>query len=179
VYAVPGCWSFRIHSRSSSCVVVVAWVERAARCTSSMAPRHWIVAFRKHVFPMLHNPRTDDCGEEFVVTLFPVFREGCGSGVSWRVGSRWRRDSGGNSKRMVVEVRRGFEEGVRGRVLHWCYLSFFCPLLEFGSFPWCFHVLYYPFPIACFTGACFLTIGARRSWLIIPLFILSSAVTTV
>jgi len=88
VYAVPGCWSFRMHRRSWSCVVVVAWVERAAWCTSSMAPRHWIVAFRKHVLPMLHIPRPGDCGGGFVATFPSVCCKGCGSAFSLRVGSR-------------------------------------------------------------------------------------------
>jgi len=88
VYAVPGCWSFRKHPRSSSCVVVVAWVERPAWCISSMAPRHWIVAFRKHVLPMLHIPRPGVRGGEFVATFPSVSCRGCGSAFPLRVGSR-------------------------------------------------------------------------------------------
>ena len=88
VYAVPGCWSFRKHPISSSCVVVVVWVERLAWCISSMAPRHWIVAFRKHVLPMLHIPRPCVRGGEFVATFPSVSCRGCGSAFPLGVGSR-------------------------------------------------------------------------------------------
>ena len=81
---MPDCWSFRIHSRSLSCVAVVSVVEGATWFTSSMAPRHWIVAFRKHVFPVLHSPRPDICWGEFVTTFLSDTREGCDSAASSR-----------------------------------------------------------------------------------------------
>ena len=49
--------------RSLSCVVVDLLVKECIRFTSSIAPRHWIVAFRKHVFPVFRSPRPDFVGE--------------------------------------------------------------------------------------------------------------------
>jgi len=34
-----------------------------------MTPRHWIVAFRKHVFPVFHNPRPDFVWEGLLSTF--------------------------------------------------------------------------------------------------------------
>ena len=42
--------------RSLSCVVVDLLVQKCIRFISSIAPRHWIVAFRKHVFPVFRSP---------------------------------------------------------------------------------------------------------------------------
>jgi len=53
-----------------------------------MAPRHWIVAFRKHVLPMLHIPRPGNRGGEFVATFPSVPCSGCGLAFPLRVGSR-------------------------------------------------------------------------------------------
>ena len=65
-----------------------------------------------------------------------LLKSGISPGFSfWAGGQDWRRGSGANSRRMVVEVGYGFKEGVGGRALQWCYQSFFFPLLEFGSFP--------------------------------------------
>ena len=53
-----------------------------------MAPRHWIVAFRKHVLPMLHIPRPGNRGGEFVATFPSVPCSGFGLAFPLRVGSR-------------------------------------------------------------------------------------------
>ena len=53
-----------------------------------MAPRHWIVAFRKHVLPMLHIPRPGNRGGEFVATFPSVPCSGCGLAFPLKVGSR-------------------------------------------------------------------------------------------
>ena len=49
--------------RSLSRVIVDLLVKECNRFTSSIAPRHWIVAFRKHVFPVFRSPRPNFCGE--------------------------------------------------------------------------------------------------------------------
>ena len=58
--------------RSFSCVIVDSLVKGCNWFTSSIAPRHWIVAFRKHVFPVLRNPWPDLCREG----LFSVLHSG-------------------------------------------------------------------------------------------------------
>ena len=42
--------------------------------TSSMAPRHWIVTFRKHVFPVFRSPLLDFVGEGLLSTFHSGFR---------------------------------------------------------------------------------------------------------
>jgi len=65
--------------RSLSCVAVDSLVEGATWFTSSMAPRHWIVAFRKHVFPVLHSPRQISAEGD----LLPLFSRVLGKVVAW------------------------------------------------------------------------------------------------
>ena len=72
VYAVPGSWSSLTQVRSLSCVVVDLSVKECIWFTSHIAPRHWIVTFRKHVFPVFRSPRPDFVGEG----LFSTFRLG-------------------------------------------------------------------------------------------------------
>ena len=67
--AVPDFWSSLIRVRSLSCVVVDSLVEECNCFTSSIAPRHCIVALRKHVFPVIRSPRPDLCGEELLSVL--------------------------------------------------------------------------------------------------------------
>ena len=55
--------------RSLSCVVVDLLVKECIRFTSSIAPRHWIVAFRKHVFPVFRSPRPDFVGEGLLLAF--------------------------------------------------------------------------------------------------------------
>jgi len=57
---------------SLSCVIVDLLVKECAWFTSSIAPRHWIVAFRKHVFPVFRNPRPNFIGEGLLL----AFRSG-------------------------------------------------------------------------------------------------------
>jgi len=54
---------------SLSCVVVDLLVKECAWFTLSIAPRHWIVAFRKHVFLVFRNPRPNFIGEELLLTF--------------------------------------------------------------------------------------------------------------
>ena len=74
MYAVPGSWSSEglTQIRSLSCVVVDLSVKECIWFTSSIVPRHWIVAFRKHVFPVFHSPRAHFVGKG----LFSTFRSG-------------------------------------------------------------------------------------------------------
>ena len=58
--------------RSLSCFIVDLLVKGCNWFISSIAPRHWIVAFKKHVFPVFRNPRPDFCGEGFL----SAFRSG-------------------------------------------------------------------------------------------------------
>jgi len=71
VYAVPGSWSSEglTQIRSLSCVVVDLSVKECIWFTSSIAPRHWIVAFRKHVFPVFRSPWPDFVGEGLLSTF--------------------------------------------------------------------------------------------------------------
>jgi len=58
--------------RSLSCVVVDLLVKECNWFTLSIAPRHWIVAIRKHVFPVFRNLRLDFVGKG----LLSAFRSG-------------------------------------------------------------------------------------------------------
>jgi len=62
---------------SLSCVIVDSLVKKCAWFISSIAPRHWIVAFRKHVFPVFRNPRPNFIGEGLLLAFCS------GSGGSW------------------------------------------------------------------------------------------------
>ena len=57
---------------SLSCVIVDLLVKECTWYTSSIAPRHWIVAFRKHVFQVLRSPRPDFIREGLLL----AFRSG-------------------------------------------------------------------------------------------------------
>ena len=72
MYAVPGFWSSLTQVRSLSCVVVILLVKECIWFTSLIAPRHWIVAFRKHVFLVFRSPRMDFIGEGLLL----MFRSG-------------------------------------------------------------------------------------------------------
>ena len=54
---------------SLSCVIVDLLVKKCAWFTSSIAPKHWIVAFKKHVFPVFRNPRPNFIGEGLLLAL--------------------------------------------------------------------------------------------------------------
>ena len=102
MYAVPGSWSSLTQTRSLSCVVVNFFVKKCIWFTSSIAPRHWIVAFRKHVFPVFRSPWPDFVGEGLLLTfrsgsrgrfiLFSAFLkvESCLVPVSCRRAGAWR-----------------------------------------------------------------------------------------
>jgi len=67
--------------RSLSCVVVDLLVKECMRFTSSIAPRHWIVAFRKHAFPVFRSLRPDFVGEGLLLAFCLGSwgsRDGCG-----------------------------------------------------------------------------------------------------
>ena len=72
--------------RSLSCVIntrliVDLLVKECNWFTSSIAPRRWIVAFKKHVFPVFRSPRTDFCGEGLLSAFHSGSRgsrNGCG-----------------------------------------------------------------------------------------------------
>jgi len=56
-------------------------VKECIRFTSSIAPRHWIVAFRKHVFPVFRSPHSDFVGEGLLLAFCLGSRgswDGCG-----------------------------------------------------------------------------------------------------
>jgi len=67
--------------RSLSCVVVDLFVKECIRFTLSIAPRHWIVAFRTQVFLVFHSPRPDFVGEGLLLAFClgsRGSRDGCG-----------------------------------------------------------------------------------------------------
>jgi len=76
-----GFWSSLTQVRSLSSVVVDLSVKDYIWFTSSIAPRHWIVAFRKHVFPVFRSHRPDFVGEGLLSTFRSGSRgsrDGCG-----------------------------------------------------------------------------------------------------
>jgi len=102
VYVVPGSWSSLTQTRSLSCVVVDFFVKKCIWFTLSIAPRHWIMAFRKHVFPVFRSPRPGFVGQGILSTFrsgsrgrFSLFSanlraESCLVSVSCRRAWAWR-----------------------------------------------------------------------------------------
>ena len=68
--------------RSLSCVVVDLLVKECILFTSSIAPRHWIVAFRKHVFLVFRSPLPDFVGEGLLL-VFCLGSRGSQDGCSF------------------------------------------------------------------------------------------------
>ena len=153
-----------------------------------MAPRHWIVAFRKHVLPMLHIPRPGNRGGEFVATFPSVPCSGCGLAFPLRVGFRRVSVSGREVKAGEKVVGQLQEYGCWGQV--W---------LRGGGWGTCLAVvlsfLFFPMPrilfvylslpprflpfsccLFCWNLLCNRGKGGR---LVMPLLILSSAVAAV
>jgi len=65
-------WESLMQVMSLSCVIVDLLVKECAWFNSSIAQRHWIVAFRNHVFPAFRNPRPKFIGEGLLL----AFRSG-------------------------------------------------------------------------------------------------------
>jgi hypothetical protein len=203
VYAVPGFWSSLMQVRSLSCVVVDLLVKECNWFTSSTAPRHSIVAYRKHVFAVFRNPRPDFVGKG----LLSTFRSGSqGSRNGYALSTFLRAESclvscicsvsggrglGGSDevdrRCSLSGVGRGNGECVRCRVmtcfLQWAVLVCRFPcihsVLVLRSFFCSFIALPYPFSWSCYPEAGFLAFGAGGCWSISPLFVALSTPTTV
>ena len=201
VYAVPGFWSSLMQVRSLSCVVVDLLVKECNWFTSSIAPRHWIVAFRKHVCPVFRNPRPDFVGEGLLSAFRSGSRgsrDGCGFSAFLRtesclvfapclgVGAWW------GVMKLTAGVRflgSGVGSG-RACDVEFCFVS--CSGLFFSVFfPSSFLSSYFVrlyvlsslslslFPGPVFSEAGFLACGARGGWSISPLFVALSTPASV
>jgi len=187
--------------RSLSCVVVDLLVKECNWFTSSIAPRHWIVALRKHVFPVFRNPRPDFVGKG----LLSAFRSGSrGSRDVYALSTFLRAESclvsapclgvgaWGGVMRLTAGVRflgSGVGSG-RACDVEFCFvscsglfLSVFFPASFLSSYFVRFSVLS-SLSLSLFPGPVILRrvfshLGQDGGWSISPLFVASSTPTTV